>query len=54
MRDGVICGGMIPKIECCIEAIRRGVKKVFVLNGTVPHAILIEILTNEGIGTMFC
>ena len=54
MRDGVICGGMIPKIECCIEAIRRGVKKVLVLNGTVPHAILIEILTNEGIGTMFC
>ena len=54
MRDGVICAGMIPKIECCIEAIRRGVKKVFVLNGTVPHAILIEILTNEGIGTMFC
>ena len=54
MRDGVICGGMIPKIECCIEAIRRGVKKGFVLNGTVPHAILIEILTNEGIGTMFC
>ena len=54
MREGVISGGMIPKIECCIEAIRRGVKKVFVLNGTVPHAILIEILTNEGIGTMFC
>lgn len=53
MRGGVISGGMIPKIECCIEAIRRGVKKVFVLDGTVPHAILIEILTNEGLGTMF-
>lgn len=53
MREGVISGGMIPKIECCIEAIRRGVKKVFVLDGTVPHAILIEILTNEGLGTMF-
>lgn len=53
MREGVISGGMIPKIECCIEAIRRGVKKVFVLDGTIPHAILIEILTNEGIGTMF-
>lgn len=53
MREGVISGGMIPKIDCCIEAIRRGVKKVFVLDGTVPHAILIEILTNEGLGTMF-
>ena len=53
MREGVISGGMIPKISCCIEAIRRGVKKVFVLDGTTPHAILIEILTNEGIGTMF-
>lgn len=53
VQEGVIQGGMIPKVECCIEAIRRGVKKVFVINGTVPHAILIEILTNEGIGTMF-
>lgn len=53
MREGVISGGMIPKIGCCIEAIRRGVKKVFVLDGTTAHAILIEILTNEGIGTMF-
>ncbi|MBR2572668.1 MAG: acetylglutamate kinase [Clostridia bacterium] len=53
MAEGIIQGGMIPKVECCIEAIRRGVSKVFVLNGTVPHAILIEILTDEGIGTMF-
>lgn len=53
MQEGVISGGMIPKIDCCIEAIRRGVKKVFVINGTVPHAILMELLTNEGIGTMF-
>jgi acetylglutamate kinase len=53
MRDGVISGGMIPKVECCIEAIRRGVKKVFVIDGRVPHSILIEILTEEGIGTMF-
>ena len=52
MRDGTISGGMIPKIECCIEAIRRGVKKVFVLDGRIPHAILIETLTDEGIGTM--
>ncbi len=53
IRDGVISGGMIPKINCCIEAIRRGVKKVFIIDGRVPHAILIEILTDEGIGTMF-
>ncbi len=53
MKDGVISGGMIPKVECCIEAIRRGVKRVFMLDGTIPHAILIEILTDEGIGTMF-
>jgi acetylglutamate kinase len=53
MRDGVIAGGMIPKVECCAEAIRRGVKKVFIIDGRVPHAILIEILTEAGIGTMF-
>jgi len=53
VQEGVIQGGMIPKVDCCIEAIRRGVKKVFIINGTVPHAILIEILTDEGIGTMF-
>jgi len=53
MRDGIISGGMIPKINCCIEAIRRGVHKVFILDGRVPHAILIEILTDEGLGTMF-
>lgn len=52
-RDGVISGGMIPKSECCIEAIRRGVNKVFVIDGRIPHSILIEILTDEGIGTMF-
>ena len=53
IRDGVISGGMIPKINCCIEAIRRGVKKVFILDGRIPHSILIETLTDEGIGTMF-
>ena len=52
-REGVISGGMIPKVECCIEAIRRGVKKVFIIDGRVPHAILIEVLTDEGVGTMF-
>ena len=50
---GIISGGMIPKVECCIDAIRRGVKKVFIIDGRVPHAILMETLTNEGIGTMF-
>ena len=53
IRDGVISGGMIPKVNCCIEAIRRGVKKVFIIDGRIPHAILIEVLTDEGIGTMF-
>ncbi len=53
MRENVISGGMIPKVECCTEAIRRGVRKVFIIDGRIPHAILIEILTDEGIGTMF-
>ena len=53
MQDGIVCGGMIPKVECCIDAIRRGVKKVFITDGRVPHSILIEVLTDEGIGTMF-
>lgn len=53
VRDGIISGGMIPKVECCIEAIRRGVKKVFIIDGRIPHSILIETLTDEGIGTMF-
>lgn len=53
MRDGVISGGMITKVECCIEAIRRGVNRVFILDGRIPHAILIEMMTDEGIGTMF-
>ena len=50
--DGVISGGMIPKVECCVEAIQRGVRKVIIMDGRVPHAILMEILTNEGAGTM--
>lgn len=53
MEEGVITGGMIPKVECCMEAIKAGVKKVFVIDGRIPHAILVETLTNEGIGTMF-
>ena len=43
---------MIPKVECCIEAIDHGVKKVIIMDGRVPHAILIETLTDEGAGTM--
>ncbi len=50
--DGTISGGMIPKVECCIEAIRKGVKKVFIMDGRVHHSLLIEILTDEGAGTM--
>ena len=53
VRDGIINGGMIPKVECCINAIHWGVHKVFIIDGRIPHAILIETLTNEGIGTMF-
>ncbi len=53
IHEGIISGGMIPKIECCIEAIRQGVGQVFIIDGRVPHSILIEVLTDEGIGTMF-
>lgn len=53
MTDGTLAGGMIPKVECCIHAIEWGVDKVFIIDGRVPHAILIEMLTDEGIGTMF-
>ena len=49
---GIIGGGMIPKVECCIDAIRKGVKTVTILDGRVPHALLIEMLTDEGAGTM--
>ena len=52
-RQGIISGGMIPKIECCVEAVRRGVNKTVIIDGRVPHSILIEILSNEGIGTQF-
>ena len=49
---GVISGGMIPKINCCIEAISKGVKNVIIMDGRVPHSILMELLTDEGAGTM--
>ncbi len=51
-KSEVISGGMIPKVECCIDAIHKGVKKVTILDGRVPHALLIETLTDEGAGTM--
>ena len=51
--SGAITGGMIPKVDCCVEAVRSGVERATIQDGRVPHAILIELLTNEGIGTMF-
>lgn len=52
-KSGIIAGGMIPKVDCCTNAVKEGVKKVFIINGEIPHAILIELLTDEGLGTMF-
>ena len=51
--EGIISGGMIPKVQCCIDAIHRGVERVFILDGRIPHSVLLEILTDEGVGTMF-
>lgn len=53
IEEGIISGGMLPKVECCTNAIKWGVKSVFIIDGRVPHSILIETLTDEGIGTMF-
>ena len=53
IRQGIISGGMIPKIECCVEAVRRGVNRAFIIDGRIDHSILIEMLSDEGIGTMF-
>ena len=50
---GIISGGMIPKIDSCVEAVRRGVRRTHIIDGRIPHSILIEMLTDEGIGTMF-
>ncbi len=52
VQDGVIKGGMIPKVECCVEAVRSGVDNAVILDGRIPHSILIELLSDEGIGTM--
>ena len=53
IEEGIINGGMIPKVECCVNAINWGVHRVFIIDGRVSHSILIETLTDEGIGTMF-
>ena len=50
--EGIISGGMIPKVECCVEAIHKGVQNVIIMDGRVPHSILMELLTDEGAGTM--
>ena len=50
--EGIISGGMIPKVDCCIEAIEKGVRHVVIMDGRVPHSILMELLTDEGAGTM--
>lgn len=51
--QGIISGGMIPKIDCCVEAVRRGVHRTNIIDGRIPHSILIELFTDAGIGTMF-
>ena len=52
VKDGVIRGGMIPKIDCAVEAVRSGVTSTVILDGRIPHSILIELLSDEGVGTM--
>lgn len=52
--DGVVVGGMIPKVECCVDAITNGVRRSCIIDGRTDHSILIEMLTNQGIGTLFC
>ena len=53
-RQKIISGGMFPKIDCCVEAVRRGVSRAHILDGRIPHSILIELFSDEGIGTMLC
>ena len=52
IKDGVITGGMLPKVECCVESVRKGVSDALILDGRVPHSILVEMLTDKGAGTM--
>ncbi len=53
IEKGIIDGGMIPKVECCVDALKEGVGKVFIIDGRVEHSIIMEMLTDEGLGTMF-
>lgn len=53
IKEGIISGGMIPKVDCCVEAVRQGVERANIQDGRVPHSILIELLSNDGVGTMF-
>ncbi len=53
IEKGIIAGGMIPKVECCVDALKNGVGKVFIIDGRVEHSIITEMLTDEGLGTMF-
>ena len=52
-KEKIISGGMIPKIDCCVEAVRQGVKRAHIIDGRIEHSILIELFSDEGIGTMF-
>ncbi|MCL2225374.1 MAG: acetylglutamate kinase [Defluviitaleaceae bacterium] len=52
VKEGVISGGMIPKVDCCVEAVRRGVPRAHILDGRIPHSLLVELLSDQGIGTM--
>jgi acetylglutamate kinase len=52
-KQGIITGGMIPKVDCCVDAVRRGVGRAHIIDGRIPHSILIELFSDEGIGTMF-
>lgn len=53
IKDGIIGGGMIPKVDCCVEAVRMGVRRANIQDGRVPHSILIELFSDAGVGTMF-
>lgn len=53
VKSGIISGGMIPKVDCCVEAVRQGVERANIQDGRVPHSILIELLSKDGVGTMF-
>ena len=52
-KEGIISGGMIPKVQCCVDAVHGGVSSAFIIDGRIPHSILIELFSDEGIGTMF-